>query len=69
MHGVYSDLKLPDFICVNVAEKDKQREIRDGAIIKTQKKATEKAEAKALRIQQEKKYTLEAMMKVGGGLK
>ncbi|MCI4378923.1 hypothetical protein PGIGA_G00221880 [Pangasianodon gigas] len=50
-------------LSVNI-EKDKQREIREGAIIKSQKKAMEKEEAKALRIHQERKYTLETMMKV-----
>ncbi|KAK3549063.1 hypothetical protein QTP70_030121 [Hemibagrus guttatus] len=44
--------------------KDKQREIREGAIIKAQKKEMEKEEVKALRIQQERKYTLKTMMKM-----
>ncbi|KAB5574637.1 hypothetical protein PHYPO_G00211310 [Pangasianodon hypophthalmus] len=50
-------------LSVNI-EKDKQREIREGAIIKSQKKAMEKEEAKALRIHQERKYALETMMKI-----
>ncbi|KAF5891570.1 dyslexia susceptibility 1 candidate 1 protein, partial [Clarias magur] len=45
-------------------EKDKQREIRDAAIVKTQIKEKEKEEAKALRIRQERKFTLETMMKI-----
>lgn len=57
-------VRLHLLIYGNVSEKDKQRKIREGAVIQTQKKALEKEEAKALRIQQEKKYTLEAMMKV-----
>ncbi|MCJ8733049.1 hypothetical protein PDJAM_G00218520 [Pangasius djambal] len=50
-------------LSVNI-EKDKQRGIREGAIIKSQKKAMEKDEAKALRIHQERKYALETMMKI-----
>ncbi|XP_017560491.1 dynein assembly factor 4, axonemal [Pygocentrus nattereri] len=45
-------------------DKAKQREIRDEAILKTQNKAAEKSMAKAAKIQQEKKYTLETMMKL-----
>ncbi|KAL7879210.1 hypothetical protein AOLI_G00101840 [Acnodon oligacanthus] len=45
-------------------DKVKQREIRDEAILKTQNKAAENAKAKATKIQQEKKYTLETMMKL-----
>ncbi|KAL6479527.1 hypothetical protein MHYP_G00129600 [Metynnis hypsauchen] len=45
-------------------DKAKQREIRDEAILKTQNKAAEKSKAKAAKIQQEKKYTLETMMKL-----
>ncbi|XP_058244383.1 dynein assembly factor 4, axonemal isoform X2 [Hemibagrus wyckioides] len=50
-------------LSVNIG-KDKQREIREGALIKAQKKDMEKEEMKALRIQQERKYTLETMMKM-----
>ncbi|KAI5097915.1 dyslexia susceptibility 1 candidateprotein 1 protein [Silurus meridionalis] len=48
---------------VNI-DKDKQREIRERAIIRSHIKAKEKEEAKALRIHQERKYTLETMMKM-----
>ncbi|XP_026990443.2 dynein assembly factor 4, axonemal [Tachysurus fulvidraco] len=44
--------------------KDKKREVREGAIIQVQKKEMEKEEVKAQRIQQERKYTLETMMKL-----
>lgn len=49
---------------LNVPGKDKQKEIREGAVIKSQKKAMEKEEEKVLRIHQERKYTLETTMKV-----
>ncbi|XP_053356926.1 dynein assembly factor 4, axonemal [Clarias gariepinus] len=45
-------------------EKDKQGEIRDAAIVKTQMKEKEREDAKALRIRQERKFTLETMMKI-----
>ncbi|XP_053479696.1 dynein assembly factor 4, axonemal isoform X1 [Ictalurus furcatus] len=50
-------------LSVNIG-KDKQKEIREGAVIKSQKKAMEKEEEKVLRIHQERKYTLETMMKI-----
>ncbi|XP_060780189.1 dynein assembly factor 4, axonemal [Neoarius graeffei] len=45
-------------------EKDKQREIREGAIMKTQNKEKEKEDARARRIQEERNFTLQAMMKI-----
>ncbi|XP_062861079.1 dynein assembly factor 4, axonemal [Trichomycterus rosablanca] len=54
---------LWDQLSVNI-EKDKQRAIREEAILKIQEKEVEKAEAKSVRIQQERKYTLETMMKL-----
>ncbi|XP_051512003.1 dynein axonemal assembly factor 4-like isoform X2 [Myxocyprinus asiaticus] len=45
-------------------DKDKQRLTREQAILKVQEKAVEKAKAKASRIQQERKYALETMMKL-----
>ncbi|KAI4886008.1 hypothetical protein NFI96_000955 [Prochilodus magdalenae] len=47
-------------------DRDRQREIREEAILKTQSKAAERSKAKAAKIQQEKKYTLETMMKLEG---
>lgn len=45
-------------------DKDKQKQIREQAILKVQEKEAEKSKAKAARVQQEKKYALETMMKV-----
>ncbi|XP_051953472.1 dynein assembly factor 4, axonemal [Xyrauchen texanus] len=45
-------------------DKDKQRLTREQANLKVQEKAVEKAKAKANRIQQERKYALETMMKL-----
>ncbi|XP_050990905.1 dynein axonemal assembly factor 4 isoform X3 [Labeo rohita] len=45
-------------------DKDKQKQIREQAILKVQEKEAEKSKAKAARIQQEKKYALETMMKL-----
>ncbi|KAG9273450.1 dynein assembly factor 4, axonemal [Astyanax mexicanus] len=45
-------------------DKSKQREIREEAILKTQNKAVETTKARATKIQQDKKYTLETMMKL-----
>jgi len=45
-------------------DKEKQKEIRERAILKVQEKEAKKCKAKASRIQQEKKYALETMMKV-----
>lgn len=45
-------------------DKDRQRQVREQAIVKVQTKADEKCKAKAARIQQEKKFALETMMKV-----
>ncbi|XP_076851410.1 dynein axonemal assembly factor 4 isoform X2 [Brachyhypopomus gauderio] len=50
-------------LCRSV-EKDKQRESREEAILKTQKKHAEKSQAKATKAQLEKKFTLETMMKL-----
>ncbi|KAF4071861.1 hypothetical protein AMELA_G00267760 [Ameiurus melas] len=50
-------------LSVNIG-KDEQKEIREGAVIKIQKKAMEKEEEKVQRIHQERKYTLETMMKI-----
>ncbi|KTF84300.1 hypothetical protein cypCar_00018370 [Cyprinus carpio] len=45
-------------------DKDKQKQIREQAVLKVQQKEAEKSKAKAARIQQEKKYALETMMKL-----
>ncbi len=45
-------------------DKDKQKQIREQAILKVQEKEAEQCKAKAARVQQEKKYALETMMKV-----
>ncbi|KAI7802629.1 dyslexia susceptibility 1 candidate gene 1 protein, partial [Triplophysa rosa] len=45
-------------------DKDRQRQMREQAIVKVQNKAEEKSKAKATRIQQEKKFALETMMKL-----
>lgn len=45
-------------------DKDRQMQVREQAIVKVQNKAEEKCKAKATRIQQEKKFALETMMKV-----
>ncbi|XP_043120055.1 dynein assembly factor 4, axonemal [Puntigrus tetrazona] len=44
--------------------KDRQKQIREGAILTVQEKEAEKSKAKAARIQQENKYALETMMKL-----
>lgn len=64
--GSAETLTLMSFSCPSVLpEKDKQREIREAAVIKIQKKALEREEARAVRIHQERKDMLETMMKVG----
>ncbi|XP_067275204.1 dynein axonemal assembly factor 4-like isoform X2 [Pseudorasbora parva] len=45
-------------------DKEKQKQVRERAILKVQEKEAEKTKAKAGRIQQEKKYALETMMKL-----
>ncbi|XP_056622390.1 dynein assembly factor 4, axonemal [Triplophysa dalaica] len=45
-------------------DKERQRQMREQAIVKVQNKAEEKFKAKASRIQQEKKFALETMMKL-----
>lgn len=45
-------------------DKDKQKQIREQAILKVQEKEAEQCNAKAARVQREKKYALETMMKV-----
>ncbi|KAA0715262.1 Dynein assembly factor 4, axonemal [Triplophysa tibetana] len=45
-------------------DKERQRQMREQAIVKVQNKAEEKSKAKATRIQQEKKFALETMMKL-----
>ncbi|XP_072551181.1 dynein axonemal assembly factor 4 [Salminus brasiliensis] len=45
-------------------DKSKQREIREEAILQIQNKAAETSKARATKIQQENKYTLETMMKL-----
>lgn len=45
-------------------DKEKQKQVRELAILKVQEKEAEKSKAKASRIQQEKKYALETMMKL-----
>ncbi|XP_026876598.2 dynein assembly factor 4, axonemal isoform X1 [Electrophorus electricus] len=54
---------LWEHLCRSI-DKDKQRENREEAVLKTQEKSAEKSKAKATRTQQEKKYTLETMMKL-----
>lgn len=50
-------------LCTNI-DKEKQKQIREQAVLKVQEKAVEKSKTKATRIQQEKKYALETMMKL-----
>ncbi|ROJ29156.1 Dynein assembly factor 4, axonemal [Anabarilius grahami] len=45
-------------------DKEKQKQVREQAIVKVQEKEAEKSKAKTTRIQQEKKYALETMMKL-----
>ncbi|XP_052438315.1 dynein assembly factor 4, axonemal [Carassius gibelio] len=45
-------------------DKAKQMQIREQALLKVQEKEAEKSKAKAARIQQEKRYALETMMKL-----
>ncbi|KAK9959150.1 hypothetical protein ABG768_011229 [Culter alburnus] len=45
-------------------DKEKQKQVREQAILKVQEKEAEKSKAKAARIRQEKKYALETMMKL-----
>ncbi|XP_077050731.1 dynein axonemal assembly factor 4 [Siphateles boraxobius] len=45
-------------------DKEKQKQVRERAILKVQENEAEKSKAKASRIQQEKKYALETMMKL-----
>ncbi|XP_066541140.1 dynein assembly factor 4, axonemal [Hoplias malabaricus] len=44
-------------------DKSQQRQIREEAVLKTQQRAVENSKVRAMKIQQDKKYTLETMMK------